>query len=227
VGDDELREERREARREAVWFAVAIFVANVLLAFESHRADWELFGSPNWWVWLLFAAPSALLGLTLFLGSRRLGLERTQREVAIALLSLLGLGTAAATACVVVSLTRWAPTGMQLLATTAVVLLTNMITFGLAFWELDDGGPVARATAARRAHPDFQFPQDENPGLASQRWEPALVDYVYVAVTNSMAFSPTDAMPLTHRAKLLMGLESVISATTVLVVGARAINVLG
>ena len=90
-----------------------------------------------------------------------------------------------------------------------------------------DGGPLARALAETRDHPDFQFPQDENPQLARPGWTPALVDYLYLSLTNSVAFSPTDAMPLTHQAKLFMGIESTISLLTVLVVGARAINVLG
>ena len=118
-------------------------------------------------------------------------------------------------------------TGLQLLATAAVVLLVNVITFALVFWEVDCGGPVARATADRRVTPDFQFPQDENPELAPKDWVPALQDYLYIAATNSIAFSPTDAMPLTHRAKLVMGLEAGLSALTVLVVAARAINILG
>ena len=79
------------------------------------------------------------------------------------------------------------------------VWLTNAIAFGLAFWELDCGGPVARALAAERPTPDFQFPQDENPELARDGWLPRLWDYLYVSLTNSIAFSPTDAMPLTRR----------------------------
>jgi len=227
VGDDHLRRVRREARHEAAPFALAILAANVLLALVSRRADWQLFGSDDWWIWLLLAAPSALLFLTLVLGPSRIGLERLQREVAIALLVLLGLGTGAATVCVVVSLTNWTPTGPQLLLSAVVVLVTNVITYALAYWELDDGGPIARALADTRDHPDFQFPQDENRELAQPGWVPALVDYLYLSLTNSVAFSPTDAMPLTHRAKLVMGLEASISLVTILVVGARAINVLG
>ncbi len=117
-------------------------------------------------------------------------------------------------------------TGAQLLASAAVVLVVNVITFALVFWEIDCGGPVARALAERRPTPDFQFPQDENPQLARAGWAPALNDYLYVAVTNSIAFSPTDAMPLTHRAKLFMGIESLIAAVTVLIVAARAVNIL-
>ena len=227
MGDDHLRQVRGEVRHEAAPFALAILGANVLLALVSRSADWKLFGSSDWWIWLLLAAPSGLLSVTLAVGPSRVGLERLQREVAIALLALLGVGTGAATLCVVVSLTHWTPAGPQLLASAVVVLVTNVITYALVFWELDDGGPIARALAETRGHPDFQFPQDENRELARPGWAPALVDYLYLSLTNSVAFSPTDAMPLTHRAKVFMGLESSISLVTILVVGARAINVLG
>jgi hypothetical protein len=227
VGEDDLRRVRREVRHEAAPFALAILAANVFLALMSRGADWQLFGSADWWIWLLLAAPSALLFATLVVGPSRVGLERLQREVAIGLLVLLGAGTGAATLCVVVSLTNWTPSGPQLLLSAVVVLVTSVITYALVFWELDDGGPIARALAETRDHPDFQFPQDENRQLARPGWAPALVDYLYLSLTNSVAFSPTDAMPLTHHAKLVMGLEASISLVTILVVGARAINVLG
>jgi hypothetical protein len=118
------------------------------------------------------------------------------------------------------------PTGGQLLASAFVVLLTNVVTFAFAFWELDLGGPVARAMSEERTKPDFEFPQDDNPTVARPGWEPRLFDYVYVALTNVTAFSPTDVMPLTRLAKLLMAIESTVSITTVLVVAARAVNVL-
>jgi hypothetical protein len=74
--------------------------------------------------------------------------------------------------------------------------------------------------------PDFQFPQDVNPDRAATAWRPRLLDYVYVSLTNSLAFSRTDAMPLSRRAKSLMGLESLISTVVVVFVIARAVNVL-
>jgi hypothetical protein len=227
MDDAKLRSAAREARHEAAPFAGAILVANVALAIVSQRLGWELFGRSDWWLWLVVGAPSALLVLTFLVGPQRLGLDRLRREVASVMLGLLWLGTTAGIACVIVSLMHWRPGGGQLLASAAVVLFTNVLTFSLVFWELDDGGPVARAMASSRMQPDFQFPQDENPGPARPEWSPALVDYVYVSVTNSIAFSPTDAMPLTHRAKLFMGLEAGLSALTVLVVAARAINILG
>jgi hypothetical protein len=81
--------------------------------------------------------------------------------------------------------------------------------------------------ASNRRAPDFQFPQDENPQLAVADWHPQVWDYLYLSLTNSIAFSPTDTMPLSLRAKAAMGLESFISAGTILLVAARAVNVLG
>ena len=98
--------------------------------------------------------------------------------------------------------------------------------FGLAYWELDSGGPVARALSSEPRKPDFQFPQDENRELARPSWEPRLWDYVYVSLTNSIAFSPTDSMPLTRDAKRLMAVEAGLSGVTILLVAARAVNIL-
>ena len=88
---------------------------------------------------------------------------------------------------------------------------TNVIAFGLWYWIFDRGGPVRR----REDNPppaDFQWPQMENPELAAPGWHPRLFDYIYVSYTNSIAFSPTDAMPLTRPAKLLMLTQSSASA---------------
>jgi uncharacterized membrane protein len=114
----------------------------------------------------------------------------------------------------------------QLALHAMVVWLTNLIVFGLLFWELDGGGPLRRVTEKRVA-PDFQFPQDQNPVLAGPSWHPRLLDYLYVSLTNSLAVSPTDAMPLSRRAKSLMGLESLISYVVVVLFIARAVNILG
>ena len=111
----------------------------------------------------------------------------------------------------------------ELLAHGAVVWLTNIITFGLLFWMLDEGGPRVRAERGR-LDPDFQFPQD---AVRRSDWSPRLSDYLYVALTNAIAVSPTDTMPLTRRAKGLMAIESLISYSVAVVVIAQAVNVLG
>jgi uncharacterized membrane protein len=163
------------------------------------------------------------------MGLGRLVRHDRRREIVIALLTVVWVFTVIGVFVLVASLV--APsgvhlTGRQLLFSGGTVWLTDAIAFGLAFWELDCGGPVARALAATRAAPDFQFPQDENPQLAEADWSPRLWDYFYISLTNSIAFSPTDAMPLKRQAKALMAGESILSATTVLLVAARAVNIL-
>ena len=227
--NDRLAGTQHEARREAAPFAAAAALAYGALAGLSAWHGWSLYAPGDWWVWLVLAVPALLVVAAFLVGLGRLGVSEHRRESVIALLGILAAANLVGIALVIGSLLdhRETPTGAQLLASAFVILLVNMITFGLAFWELDSGGPVARAIADGRACPDFQFPQDENSELASPGWVPVLHDYVYIAVTNSIAFSPTDAMPLTHRAKLLMGVEAIIAAVTVLIVAARAVNILG
>jgi len=116
--------------------------------------------------------------------------------------------------------------------------VTNMLVFGLAFWELDRGGPVRRTRSPRSQVPpaDFRFPQDEDHDAiaevavrssATSDWSPAFLDYFYVSVTNSSAFSPTDTMPLSHRAKMLMATESVSAIVLSVIVIARGVSLIG
>ena len=104
------------------------------------------------------------------------------------------------------------------------IWLTNVIVFGLWYWELDRGGPATRQQASHR-QPDFLFPQMSTPGSAPG-WTPAFVDYLYTSFTNATAFSPTDTMPLTVWAKLLFMVQSLASLVTVAVVISRAVNIL-
>jgi hypothetical protein len=113
----------------------------------------------------------------------------------------------------------------RLLVAGSLVVLTNVITFGLLYWQLDGGGPAGRITDPA-PEPDFQFPQMVDPSPAATAWRPEFFDHLYVAYTNVLAFSPTDAMPVTHRAKGLMALQSLISIAVLAVVFARVINIL-
>jgi len=113
----------------------------------------------------------------------------------------------------------------SLLTTGGSIWLTNVIVFGLWYWEFDRGGPVARALGSN-PYPDFQFPQMVSPGMAPPHWEPEFADYLYLAFTNAAAFSPTDVMPLSRWAKMAMTLQSAISIVTVALVVARAVNIL-
>ncbi len=125
--------------------------------------------------------------------------------------------------------------GGELLLAALQVWLTNVVVFALAFWELDRGGPVVRHHNARVSLPiaDFRFPQDEDRDTiievskgasVNSGWLPHFIDYLYVSLTNSSAFSPTDTMPLSSRAKILMGTESAMALITSVVVIAKGVG---
>ena len=117
--------------------------------------------------------------------------------------------------------------GLPLLASSVAVWVTNVLMFSLLYWQIDRGGPEARVNDAS-VRPDWLFPQEEAPAEDVPRgWEPTFIDYLYLGYSTATAFSTTDAMPLTPRAKLLMMLESTISLITIVVVASRAINILG
>ena len=226
---ERLRAAAREARDDAAPFALAAAGILIALALVSRHAQWELLGHRLWWMWLVVAAPYVFLSATLLLGLGRLIRHNRRREIVIALLALVWLFNVLGVVVLVISLVSHSAvhiTGRQLLLSGGAAWFTDAIAFGLAFWELDCGGPVARALATAPRKPDFQFPQDENPQLAREGWAPRLWDYFYVSLTNAMAFSPTDAMPLTRPAKTLMAAESTLSAITILLVAARAVNIL-
>jgi uncharacterized membrane protein len=226
---DRLHAAAREARDDAAPFALGAAGILIVLAFVSLHANWELLGHRLWWMWLVVAAPYVLLSATLLFGLGRLVRHDRRREIVIGLLGVVWFFNVVGVLVLVVSLVSHTAvniTGRQLLMSGGVVWFANAIAFGLAYWELDSGGPVARALAAEPRKPDFQFPQDENPQLAREGWAPRLLDYFYVSFTNGMAFSPTDSMPLTRLAKTLMAAESALSAVTVLLVAARAVNIL-
>jgi hypothetical protein len=119
-----------------------------------------------------------------------------------------------------------AVTGLQLLSSSIVVWTSNVLFFSLAYWRLDRGGPEDRANRENIA-PDWIFPQQGVPEYLPPDWHPTFIDYLFLAFGTATAFSATDDLPLTARAKLLMMLESIFSLVTIITVAARAINILG
>jgi uncharacterized membrane protein len=115
--------------------------------------------------------------------------------------------------------------GHELILSGIVLWCTNVLLFGLWYWEVDRGGPVARECNAEDL-PDFLFVQMMNPEYAPKDWRPRLIDYLYLSFTNATAFSPTDTMPLTPTAKWMMSAQSLASLVTVGLVVARAVNIL-
>ena len=216
--------QRAEARREAAPAASVLLALFALLAVVSRSQDWALLGFP-WWAWLILGSPALLLTVDLAAARRGTGLVQTRRA-AVALLWLLVAGNAGALLVLVFGLVTTTTSelgGGELLITGFAIYTANVIVFGLMFWELEAGGPLARSREERGGPSDFRFPQDDSPAP----WHPRVWDYLYVSVTNAIAFSPTDTMPLSLRAKAVMGFESLLSAVTVLLVAARAVNVLG
>ena len=115
--------------------------------------------------------------------------------------------------------------GRQLLTSSIGAWVTNVLVFSLVDWQIDRGGPEARINDAR-TRPDWLFPQVGVPELVPPQWRPTYVDYLSLAFSTATAFSPTDVLPLTSRAKLLMMIESAVSLVTIVTVAARAINLL-
>jgi hypothetical protein len=113
-----------------------------------------------------------------------------------------------------------------LLLAGVAVWVSNIAIFALAYWELDGGGPEARALGYD-GYPDLVFPQMQGDAreLASPDWKPAFPDYLFVAVMTATAFSPTEAMPFTRRVKLVMGTEGVLAFAIFAMLVARAVNV--
>ena len=208
-----------EARWPMAVAVVAIIVMTVLLPNS-------LIVHPRWGV----PALEAVLLVAVIVGDpgkidRR---SRPVRTLSIALIALLVATTLWCTGVLIAQLIGGgaaANSAGALLAAGGMVWLTNCLAFGLLYWELDSGGPAARAHGLP-THPDFAFAQQLNPELAPQDWRPRFIDYLYLGFTSATAFSPTDAMPLRAWNKLAMMAQSTISLVLLGLVIARAVNVL-
>ena len=220
-----MKEQDRSPRFEPRWpVAVAILAVIFLLAVLPARV--RLFP-----IWLTYAigiavlAPIAAVWLTAakarWLRVERMGvLFFVVVKVAANLASLAYLIDAMVSRSAEIG-------GLQLLASSTAVWATNVLMFSLLYWQVDRGGPEARLDHAG-TRPDWLFPQEGAPAEdVPPGWRPVFVDYLYLGYSTATAFSTTDAMPLTSRAKMLMMLESTISLLTIVVVASRAINILG
>ncbi len=181
--------------------------------------------------WLLFAAGAIALApmAATALRPRSTAWQRIERVATFAL--AVGAGTANFVVLVALIFDMIERSknvdGLKLLSSSIAVWATNVMTFSLLYWQFDRGGPASRASAAPE-RPDWIFPSEQAPdGAVPAGWRPQFIDYLFLAFSTATAFSTTDALPLTGRAKLAMMIESMISLATLVVVGARAINVLG
>ena len=215
----------RETEGELRW-PVAVTTA-VAIALQVAVPDKLVLVSPSW---ILPVTQAALLIVLVTANPRRINREsKAMRSLSLTLGALLTLANGWSVARLAIGITRggMGETPSQLLVTGAVIWLTNVVVFGLWYWEFDRGGPVARALNTGNRYPDFQFPQMVSPpAMIPPDWEPAFLDYLYLAFTNASAFSPTDVMPMSRWAKVAMTVQSLISIVTVALVVSRAVNIL-
>ena len=150
-----------------------------------------------------------------------------RRTAAIAILALISAANAVSIILLVhVILTGNHINGRELVRAAIHIWCVNVLVFALWFWQFDRGGPMARRDLENRTVPDFLFPQQTAPEFAPPNWQPNFIDYLYVSFTNSTAFSPTDTMPLTRWTKVLMLVQSTSSLLLLVMVAARAVNIL-
>jgi uncharacterized membrane protein len=176
--------------------------------------------------WLVPAVEGVLL-VALFAANpgRDSKRQRWAHRVALTLVCVLVAAALWATCLLVYDLIKGigvtkSPT--ELLASGAVIWLGNNLSFALLYWLIDGGGPVARE---RQTTPvDFAFTQQLSPELAPPGWRPVFLDYLHLGFTNATAFSPTDVMPLTHRAKYTMLVQSTVALALFGLIVARAVN---
>ena len=214
---------KRPTEGEARWPATAAVVVAIVL--QSLVPGRLTLVHP---VWLLPALEGLLLVALVVANPHRINREsQVIRVLSLILVAILSLANAFSVARLAVGLVQGTEgeNAGPLLITGGAIWLTNVIIFGLWYWEFDRGGPVARADATR-TYPDFQFVQMTSPQLAPPSWEPMFGDYLYLSFTNAAAFSPTDVMPLTRWAKTAMTVQSAVSIVTVALVVARAVNIL-
>jgi hypothetical protein len=178
------------------------------------------------WLYPTIAGILLLSSMAVYLPSRTEP-GRALRALSLGLMTVLVLANVVG----VVMLVRGVFVGSHLtppslLITGAALWIVNVAVFALLFWELDGGGPEARADGYLD-YPDLVFPQQQQDqqGLAPPDWKPTFPDYFYVSLTSATALSPTDAMPYTKRAKLVMGAESTLSFVIIAMLVARAINI--
>jgi hypothetical protein len=181
-------------------------------------------------LWILPGVQGALLVILIAANPHRINRQSAVlRSLSLGLAAILSLANGWSVVRLAIDITQGnkGQTPAELLITGSLIWLTNVIVFGLWYWEFDRGGPVARALNQENRYPDFQFVQMVSPPeMVPPDWEPFFLDYLYLAFTNAAAFSPTDVMPLSRWAKVAMTMQAIISIVTVALVVSRAINIL-
>ncbi|PPL18773.1 hypothetical protein [Microterricola pindariensis] len=222
----------QERRSETRWPAFAGLVVALLLYVSVPNPDTVVLRQVATVILLLMFIPLVIQN-----PHRLTRQTQWSRWLSISFAALLVIANQINVAYVIRSLIDGSANGPTLLLTALQVWITNVIAFGLLYWDLDRGGPVARGNLERSQLPiaDFKFPQDESSddvdeirrvSAQAADWRPGFVDYLYVSLTNMMAFSPTDAMPMRSRTKLIMSAQALTGFVLLALVISRAVNIL-
>lgn len=213
----------RTIRHESRWPPALVILAVVLIA-AATRAHVHVLPP-----WVSYAAALAVLtpmvSVALTRGSTLwLRIERTMIFV-FAAAYVLNVAAELADMIGVVTLHPGRANAFSLLSSSVVIWTVNLVTFSLLYWQIDRGGPHARANGLN-VRPDWVFAQPAAAEDLPPDWKPLFLDYLYLGFNTATAFSPTDALPLTRRAKMLMMVESALSLLTLVIVLSRAINII-
>ena len=210
-------DQRRSFRASLIWVALIVVA---IVALQLPLPDVVTIG-PTWLVpFIELAGIPIVAGLYLIAGDGK----RLVTGTMTAFLVFLVLASVMNAVLLLINLVNgFTESGAALLLAGFAVLIVNVLSFGIVYWWIDAGGPVARMSG-QPAPKDFLFPQQGMDGLES--WQPALLDYLFTAYTNIIAFSPTDTMPLSHRVKVLFIIQSSTAVVTIVVTLSRAINLI-
>ncbi|HYF97075.1 MAG TPA: hypothetical protein VD947_03495 [Patescibacteria group bacterium] len=211
-------------KKTELWLAQVVLAIAILLQIAVHFISQELAFGPHY---LIIAAEIGLAIVLAFTSTkrheRRNSLHRNTAILFLGLISLANIGSffLVGKSLIVGSL---AITGYELLLSALAIFLTNIIIFGLWYWEIDSPGLSGNEWSKNEK--DFQFTQQD---LASDfpDWQPSFADYLYLSSTNAINFASSDTRPLTGQAKGLMGLQAMLSAFTLALIVARSVNIIG
>ena len=213
-----------ELGESPLWPAAAIVAAAGLYADLPSR--FLLGSSAGAFEVVRWVVPALTLLVLASLAAIRLRGRLTRRRLAIGTIGIVSVANAVSIGLLIHLLINGAEANASPLLRAAVHMwVVNVLLFALWYWQLDGGGPLSRPSCAPDQR-DFLFPQQTEEALARSGWRPLFLDYLYLSFTNATAFSPTDTMPLSRWAKMLMLVQSAISLALAVMVVARAVNIL-
>jgi hypothetical protein len=211
------------SNREYIHAQFALYIA-IALQIVVLKLNHELLIGPQY---LIIPTEIFLAFLIGFTANSRLSVKRnTHHILTTGLLALISIANVTSLVLVLQSLVvnHVTVTGTELLTSAVAIFMTNIIVFALWYWEIDS--PGLSGVRWSKHEKDFQFTQQDMSN-DFPNWQPTFVDYLFVSVTNAINFAPSDAKPLTHMAKLLMGSQALVSIFTLALVIARSVNILG